>query len=77
MDIVEKIPNLRKVSITPWADVNVAWGDDLGLVDVSKSVPYHSQTGSIVTRLPWARSLSARRGTMVARGRTPRCLKLI
>lgn len=24
MDIVEKIPNLRKVSITPWADVNVA-----------------------------------------------------
>jgi hypothetical protein len=23
-DIVEKIPNLRKVSITPWADVNVA-----------------------------------------------------
>ena len=23
MDIVEKIPNLRKVSITPWADVNV------------------------------------------------------
>jgi hypothetical protein len=24
MDIVEKIPNLRKVSITPWADVNIA-----------------------------------------------------
>ncbi len=24
MDIVRKIPNLRKVSITPWADVNVA-----------------------------------------------------
>ena len=24
MDIVEMIPNLRKVSITPWADVNVA-----------------------------------------------------
>jgi len=24
MDIVEKIPNLRKVSVTPWADVNVA-----------------------------------------------------
>lgn len=24
MDIVAKIPNLRKVSITPWADVNVA-----------------------------------------------------
>lgn len=24
MDIVKKIPNLRKVSITPWADVNVA-----------------------------------------------------
>ncbi|MEI7435601.1 MAG: hypothetical protein WCL16_02195 [bacterium] len=24
MDIVQKIPNLRKVSITPWADVNVA-----------------------------------------------------
>ena len=24
MDIVEKIPHLRKVSITPWADVNIA-----------------------------------------------------
>jgi hypothetical protein len=24
MDIVKKIPNLRKISITPWADVNVA-----------------------------------------------------
>ncbi len=24
IDIVEKIPNLRKISITPWADVNVA-----------------------------------------------------
>ncbi len=24
VDIVEKIPNLRKISITPWADVNVA-----------------------------------------------------
>lgn len=24
MDIVEKIPNLRKVSITPWANVNVS-----------------------------------------------------
>jgi len=24
MDIVSKIPNLRKVSVTPWADVNVA-----------------------------------------------------
>lgn len=24
MDIVEKLPNLRKVSITPWADVNIA-----------------------------------------------------
>lgn len=24
MDVVEKIPNLRKISITPWADVNVA-----------------------------------------------------
>lgn len=24
MDIVEQIPNLRKVSITPWADVNIA-----------------------------------------------------
>jgi hypothetical protein len=24
MDIVEKIPRLRKVSITPWADVNIA-----------------------------------------------------
>lgn len=24
MDIVRKIPNLRKVSVTPWADVNVA-----------------------------------------------------
>ena len=24
MDIVEKLPNLRKVSITPWADVDVA-----------------------------------------------------
>jgi hypothetical protein len=24
MDIVRKIPNLRKISITPWADVNVA-----------------------------------------------------
>ena len=24
MDIVQTIPNLRKVSITPWADVNVA-----------------------------------------------------
>jgi hypothetical protein len=24
MDIVETIPNLRKVSITPWADVNIA-----------------------------------------------------
>ncbi len=24
IDIVEKIPNLRKISITPWADVNIA-----------------------------------------------------
>ena len=24
VDIVEKIPNLRKISVTPWADVNVA-----------------------------------------------------
>lgn len=24
IDIIEKIPNLRKISITPWADVNVA-----------------------------------------------------
>jgi len=24
IDIVEKIPNLRKISITPWADINVA-----------------------------------------------------
>jgi len=24
MDIVQTIPNLRKISITPWADVNVA-----------------------------------------------------
>ena len=24
IDIVEKLPNLRKVSITPWADVDVA-----------------------------------------------------
>ena len=24
MDIVKKIPNLRKISVTPWADVNVA-----------------------------------------------------
>jgi len=24
MDIVEKLPHLRKVSITPWADVDVA-----------------------------------------------------
>ena len=24
IDIVEKIPNLRKISVTPWADVNVA-----------------------------------------------------
>jgi hypothetical protein len=24
MDIVEQIPNLRKVSITPWADVTIA-----------------------------------------------------
>jgi len=24
MDIVKKLPNLRKISITPWADVNVA-----------------------------------------------------
>ena len=35
------------------------------------------QTGSMMTRLPWARSFSARSGTMVARGSTPRCLKLM
>ena len=38
MDIVETIPNLRKVSITPWADVNVA-ADAIGKKYVLSSKP--------------------------------------
>ena len=38
IDIVEKIPNLRKISITPWADVDVA-ADAIGGKYVLSSKP--------------------------------------
>lgn len=48
IDIVEKIPNLRKISITPWADVNVA-AEAIGnkYVVASKPNPAMVGTGSL------------------------------
>ncbi|MFI3326126.1 MAG: hypothetical protein R3Y35_08110 [Clostridia bacterium] len=50
IDIVEKIPNLRKISITPWADVNIA-AEAIGrkYVIASKPNPSSVSVGNLNT----------------------------
>ena len=44
IDIVEKIPNLRKIGVTPWADVNVA-AEAIGKKYVVSSKPNPAAVG--------------------------------
>lgn len=69
IDIVEKIPNLRKISITPWADVNIA-AEAIGRKYVLSSKPNPS---SVAEKTLDKKNLKAEIGTILNACRRNNC----